>query len=72
MFWSLGRSISWLHFVPKKQVSPPVAGEGVWRSWRLSRAWSITRFAICFYILRFSFFDFEMAEAVINKVQWND
>ena len=71
MFLSLGRSISWLDFVPKKQVSPSVAGEGVWRSW-LEKAWSITRFAICFYILRFSFFDFEMAEAVINKVHWND
>ena len=32
-FLSLGRSISWLHFVPKKQVSPPAAGEVVWRSW---------------------------------------
>ena len=71
MFLSLGRSISWLDFVPKKQVSPSVAG-GAFEEAELSRAWSITRFAICFYILRFSFFDFEMAEAVINKVQWND
>ena len=29
----------------------------------------ITRFAICFYIVRLSLFDFEMAEAVIDKVQ---
>ena len=31
-FLSLGRS-NWLQFGPKKQVSPPAAGEVVWRSW---------------------------------------
>ena len=71
MFFSLGRSISWLHFVPKKQVSPPVAGEGVWRSW-VEQGLIYHEVCNCFYILQFSFFDFEMAEAVINKVQWND
>ena len=38
----------------------------------LSRAWPITRFTICFHILRLSLFDFEMADAVIDIVQRND
>lgn len=38
----------------------------------LSKAWSISRFAICFYILRLGLFDFEVAELMIDRVQWND